>query len=98
MIPNIKAAQLVSNDTYTIACWNCKKPLWQLSEFEQYGTRWKSKKYSFPGVPDYEEYWESDQKTAKRLDCPHCGEHYLKAVQTNGQTFAIPFCPELEGL
>lgn len=102
MIPSIakakKLAEFNKATGYTIACVSCKSPLWFVSNLEKYGTRWAADIVPFDSIPPYSDYWEKDQKTAKNTLCPKCGEHYLKAVQAEGKTAAIPYIVEFEGL
>jgi hypothetical protein len=69
----------------TIGCIHCKAPLWDIEIKGIYGTRVNATKTPYPGVPEYSEYWDKDQKTALRTDCPKCGHEYIAALVT-GQT------------
>lgn len=83
MIPNIKEAQKQSRGVpkaVLMCCVKCKKPLWRVSDFVRYGTRWGATKEPFPGVGSYDEYWAKDQKTALKVDCPFCGKHYFDVL------------------
>lgn len=84
-IPNIKQAQAQAHaeagKPITIICCQCRAPLWSVTDMSKYGTRWSAVKTPFPGVPPYEEYWDKDQRTAFRTDCPKCMEPYFKVLK-----------------
>ena len=102
MIPSIKAAQAQAKaetqDSFTIACCQCKAPLWKISDMSKYGTRWSAVKTPFPGVPSYDEYWAKDQKTALRTDCPKCFENYFQVIKSGEITIPKIYSPELDGV
>lgn len=88
--------QALKDNEWTIACVACKKNLWLIKIEGRYGTKVKFKDFPFPGVPPYRDFWEKDQKTAKRTDCPHCSENYLQALEAHGKYFARPYIVELD--
>lgn len=97
-IPSIKNATAIAavmgDEGVTIACQKCKTPLWKIKITGRYGSKITADKTPFPGVPPYEDFWEKDQKTAKRTDCPHCGKDYLGALIADGHVFAKPYILE----
>lgn len=102
-IPDIKEAKRVAqverNEGTTIACVCCKKPLWLVQIHGQYGGRVVATKTPYPGTPPYKDYWEKDQRTPKRTDCPHCGENYFKVIEgPRGIKIPKPYIPEWDGV
>lgn len=98
-LPSLKQAKekvaATTKTSFIIACYNCKKPLWRISDLVKYGSRWSSKKESFPGVPSYSEYWDKDQKTLLNPRCPFCQEAHGKAVITDkGDPVFVPYSPD----
>jgi hypothetical protein len=101
-IPNIREARKIALgglvNTYTIACVHCRKPLWKVSDLAKYGTRWSKKIESYDGVPPYSEFWDKDQKTALKVDCPRCHEPYFKVLTgPNGIKVPKVLCFDSEG-
>jgi hypothetical protein len=99
-IPNIRRAKqaLALKDKTTICCINCKKPLWELFDIHQYGTKTGAKKVSLCGY-QWSDFWENDNKTPKRVDCPFCHENYLGAIQgPNGTVFPNFRILEIDGI
>lgn len=103
MIPNLKKAAVEAKDLseLTIACVNCKSPLWKLSDRLEYGTRVSYTETAYPGVKEYKEVWQKDGNGGYKvvnedLLCPFCSEPFMKAVQAQGHVFPVPFVLELQ--
>ena len=97
----LSAVKAETSEELTIACVNCKSPLWRITNIIKYGTRASSKKEAFPGVKEYDDVWKRDGQgftvANEDLLCPKCGEPFMKAVQADGHVFPVPFVLELEG-
>lgn len=99
-VPNIAGAKKLKKlSKATIACVKCKAPLWSidLESIERYGSKTAADITPFPGVEPYSEYWEKDQKTAKRTDCPFCGKGYFDVIKAGDHLFPRPFVLEWDG-
>ena len=98
-IPSLKRGRqaMALKDSVTVCCINCKTPLWRLSDLHQYGTKTGAVKESIGGTPVWSDYWEKDGRTPKRMDCPFCHEHYLKAIQVGELTFPKFWIAEIDG-
>jgi uncharacterized CHY-type Zn-finger protein len=82
-LPNLRAVRQAAaalKDKITVCCINCKKPLWELSNLHQYGTKTGAVKKSLCGYA-WSDFWEKDNRTLKRSNCPFCQEPFLKAIQ-----------------
>jgi hypothetical protein len=91
-IPSLRQAKqaLALKDRTTVCCQSCKKPLWELSDIHQYGTKTGAHKKSLCGS-EWSDYWEKDNRTPKRIDCPYCHEDYLGAIQGPNETLFPKF-------
>lgn len=94
-IPNIKQAEtmarMAGTDSRTIICQSCKKPLWTLSNFKHYGTKWSCDKEAFEGVPEYNDIWSKDGTSCSECLCWFCGEPWGQALKDDkGNTFFKP--------
>lgn len=98
-VPSFKAVREMAkaaSEYFTIACCECRRPLWRVKLGERYGTRISAEKIPFPGVPSYDEYWEKNMNP-KRTDCPFCKKAYFKAVvMPDGKFAAVPLVLEFE--
>lgn len=99
-IPNRKHAEnhLKANELkeWTIACQHCKRPLWKVTDILKYGTKVSAKKLAYCGVPEYNDIWSVDEKTCSQVNCPFCGEMWLKVIKAGGKFFPKPFILELD--
>ncbi len=94
-------AAILRNTKVTVACYKCRKPLWAISNLIRYGSdnRFSYDCIAYPGVPEYKDMWESDRRTPKEIDCPHCGEPYMKGVPLKDKDpMALFYIPEWEEL
>ena len=99
-IPNIRRAKqaLGLTNKVTIGCIKCHKLLWELHDIHQYGTKTGATKKSLCGY-EWSDFWEKDNKTPKRTDCPYCHEDYLQAIQgPNGTLFPKMWILEIDGM
>ena len=71
---------MLDGTTKTIICDKCDRSLWVVEFLGRYGTRFKSKEYPFPGVPEYKQYWDR-RGNSLRYDCPFCGKQYFTIVR-----------------
>lgn len=87
MIPNLRQARqaLELKNKVTVGCRHCHKSLWELTDIHQYGTKTGASKKSLCGYA-WSDYWEKDNKTPKRIDCPFCHEEYFGAIQGPNET------------
>lgn len=100
VIPSLRRARqsLELKNKVTVCCINCKAPLWELYEIHQYGTKHGAKKVSLCGY-EWSDFWENDNRTPKRVDCPTCHEPYLKVIQgPNDTKFPKMWIKEIDGV
>lgn len=95
-LPNIKLGKEIAKSNteqvITVVCQSCKKPLWDMSELVEYGTKKRFKKIiSYEGVPEYNSIWTKDESTCSECLCWFCGEPHLKIIKDeHGNSYARP--------
>ncbi len=101
-LPNEKLIVAQNSEIRTIACVSCKRPLWELSDFKEYGTRTSCKKKAYPGVKEYDDIWSKDGKACSDLACPFCQEQFLTAIKVKkdgkDHVFPVPYVLEFQGV
>lgn len=88
----------IDPNNITIACFECRKPLWAVEIQGRYGTRTAAKKTPYPGVGEYRTYWSKTNECLNEL-CPHCHKPYFQVlIGPNNTYFPKVYSPELDGV
>lgn len=102
-VPNMRKMQVAvreqeADKVYTICCKSCKKPLWEITNIKEYGSKFSADKKAYPGVPEYNDIWSKNGEECSQINCPFCDEQWMTAVTTNGKVFCQPYVRELQGV